>query len=85
MPSRRPISVKVTEPASKTTPYTVYSLGVSASSRPTRLKALVSHTYEGFGRPGDPRLAIDPDVSVPFASADYLFGEDPVLDAALAA
>jgi hypothetical protein len=51
----------------------------------SRLKALVSDAYEGFGRPGDPRLAIDPDVSVPFASADYFSGEDPVLDAALAA
>jgi Peptidase family S41 len=48
------------------------------------LKALVSTTYEGYGRPGDPRLEIEPDVPVDMTAADYFAGQDPVLEAALA-
>ena len=35
--------------------------------------------------PDDTRITIEPDLAVPFSSADYLAGRDPVLDAVLAA
>jgi hypothetical protein len=50
----------------------------------SRLRVLISTTYEGYGRPNDPRLAIDPDRAVALSSTDYFSGRDPVLDAALA-
>lgn len=49
----------------------------------SRMKALVSETYEGYGQAGDPRLTIQPDVAVPLTWQDYEAGRDPVLDAAL--
>ena len=47
------------------------------------LTALVSTTYEGYGTPNDPRLAVEPDVPVDLTSGDYFSGRDPALDAAL--
>ena len=38
-----------------------------------------------FGDPDDPRLTLEPDVTVPYTSADYFAGRDPVLEAALPA
>jgi hypothetical protein len=49
------------------------------------MKVLVSTTYEGYGRPNDPRLAIEPDIPVDLTAAQYFSGRDPVLDTALAA
>jgi hypothetical protein len=49
------------------------------------LTALVSTTYEGYGTPNDPRLAIAPDVPVDLTAPDYFSSRDPVLEAALAA
>jgi hypothetical protein len=48
------------------------------------LRALVSETYEGYGKPGDPRLSMQPTVSAPLSWDDYAAGRDPVLAAALA-
>jgi hypothetical protein len=47
------------------------------------VEALVSSTYEGYGAPGDPRMAIDPDVPVAFSWSDHAAGRDPVLAAAV--
>jgi hypothetical protein len=33
--------------------------------------------------PDDQRITIEPDPSVPYSSADWLAGDDPVLEAAL--
>jgi C-terminal processing protease CtpA/Prc len=49
------------------------------------MKVLISTTYEGYGRPNDPRLAIEPDIPVDLSAADYFSDRDPVLAAALAA
>ena len=57
---------------------------------PVRLDALpvpmqvgVSTRYWQFAEPDDPRLTIEPDVTIPVTAADYFGGEDPALEAAL--
>ena len=47
------------------------------------LRALVA--TGSFGDPDDPRLTLEPDIAVPYTSADYFAGRDPVLEAALSA
>jgi dienelactone hydrolase len=49
------------------------------------LRLLVATIYWQFSSPNDPRTAIDPQVPVALASADFFAGRDPVLSAALAA
>jgi hypothetical protein len=44
----------------------------------------VATSYQQFGRRGDPRLTIRPDVPVALTAADYFAGRDPVLAAVLA-
>jgi hypothetical protein len=44
----------------------------------------VASRYWVKSTPNDPRLAIEPDVAVPYSSADYFDDRDPVLEAALA-
>jgi hypothetical protein len=49
------------------------------------LRALVSERYFGTGGATDTRLAVEPDLAVPFTSSDYFAGRDPVLARALSA
>jgi C-terminal processing protease CtpA/Prc len=51
----------------------------------SRLNVLVASRYFGIGGPDDERLAVGPDLAVPFTAEDYFAGRDPVLEAALAA
>jgi hypothetical protein len=51
----------------------------------SRLNVLVASRYVGVGGPDDERLAVEPDLPVPFTADDYFAGRDPVLEAALAA
>jgi hypothetical protein len=51
----------------------------------SRLKALVSETYEGYGASGDERLSISPDLPVALTWSDYAGGRDRALEAALTA
>jgi len=44
----------------------------------------VSTRYWQRSVPDDPRLSIQPDVTLPVSAADYFAGHDPALDAALA-
>jgi C-terminal processing protease CtpA/Prc len=48
------------------------------------LVALVDSLFFRSPGPGDTRLEIPPDIPVPFTSADYFAGRDPVLERALA-
>jgi hypothetical protein len=48
------------------------------------LVALVDSLFFRSPVPGDTRLEVQPDVAVPFTSADYFAGRDPVLERALA-
>ncbi len=58
-----------------TMPVKVPSLGVAVK---------ISTRYWEKSTPGDPRLAIEPDLPVPLTVEDWLAGRDPVLAAALA-
>ena len=59
--------------------------------RPTRLPygplgpidVYVATRYWVKSTADDPRITIEPDVAVPFSSADWLAGRDPVLEAAI--
>jgi C-terminal processing protease CtpA/Prc len=57
-----------------TMPVEVLSLGVAVK---------ISTRYWEKSTPGDPRLAIEPDLPVPLTVEDWLAGRDPVLAAAL--
>ena len=48
------------------------------------LVALVDSRFNRSPVPGDTRLEVPPDIAVPFTSADYFAGRDPVLERALA-
>ena len=48
------------------------------------LVALVDSRFNPSPVPGDTRLEVRPDIEVPFTSADYFAGRDPVLERALA-
>lgn len=48
------------------------------------LVALVDSRFNPSPVPGDTRLEVPPDIAVPFTSADYFAGRDPVLERALA-
>ena len=48
------------------------------------LVALVDSRFFRSPVPGDTRLEVQPDIAVPFTSADYFAGRDPVLERALA-
>jgi hypothetical protein len=43
----------------------------------------VATRYHVKSTPDDPRITIEPDIPVPFSSADWLAGRDPVLEAAI--
>jgi hypothetical protein len=58
---------------------------VELASLPIPLSVGISTTYWQKSTPDDPRLTIEPDLAVPYRSADYFAGVDAVLDAALAA
>ena len=47
------------------------------------LQVEVADRYEGIGGPGDTRLTVEPDITVPFTAHDYFSGHDPVLERAL--
>ena len=47
------------------------------------LSALIATRYIGIGGPDDLRTSVAPDIEVPFTSADYFAGRDPVLERAL--
>ena len=47
------------------------------------LVALVDSRFNRSPVPGDTRLEVPPDIAVPFTSADYFAGRDPVLERAL--
>jgi hypothetical protein len=47
------------------------------------LVALVDSRFNRSPIPGDTRLEVPPDIAVPFTSADYFAGRDPVLERAL--
>ena len=59
--------------------------------RPTRLPygatgpidVYVATRYWVKSTADDPRITIEPDLAVPFSSADWLAGRDPVLEAAI--
>jgi C-terminal processing protease CtpA/Prc len=48
------------------------------------LVALVDSLFFRSPVPGDTRLQVQPDIAVPFTSAEYFAGRDPVLERALA-
>ena len=56
---------------------------VRLDALPVPMQVGVSTRYWEFADPDDPRLTIEPDVSIPASSADYFAGIDPVLEAAL--
>jgi hypothetical protein len=56
---------------------------VQLDALPVPMQVGVSTRYWEFADPDDPRLTIEPDVSIPASSADYVAGIDPVLEAAL--
>ena len=56
---------------------------VRLNALPVPMQVGVSTRYWEFADPDDPRLTIEPDVSIPARSADYFAGIDPVLEAAL--
>ena len=56
---------------------------VRLDALPVPMQVGVSTRYWEFADPDDPRLTIEPDVSIPARSADYFAGIDPVLEAAL--
>ena len=58
---------------------------VHLDALPVPMRVGVSTRYWQFADPDDPRLTIEPDVSVPVTADDYFAGRDPVLDLALAA
>ena len=47
------------------------------------LVALVDSRFNRSPIPGEIRLEVPPDIAVPFTSADYFAGRDPVLERAL--
>ena len=56
---------------------------VRLDALPVPMQVGVSTRYWEFAEPDDPRLTIEPDVTIPATSADFLAGNDPVLEAAL--
>jgi hypothetical protein len=56
---------------------------VRLDALPVPMQVGVSTRYWEFADPDDPRLTIEPDVSIPATSEDYFAGIDPVLEAAL--
>jgi C-terminal processing protease CtpA/Prc len=49
------------------------------------LDVYIASIYWQKSTPDDPRITIEPDLPVPYSSADYFSDRDPVLDAALGA
>ena len=56
---------------------------VRLDALPVPMQVGVSTRYWEFADPDDPRLTIEPHVSIPATSEDYFAGFDPVLEAAL--
>ena len=56
---------------------------VRLDALPVPMQVGVSTRYWEFAEPDDPRLSIEPDVTIPATAADFLAGNDPVLEAAL--
>jgi len=56
---------------------------VRLDALPVPMQVGVSTRYWEFADPDDPRLTIEPDVSIPARSEDYFGGIDPALEAAL--
>ena len=50
---------------------------------PVPMRAAISIRHWVFSDPDDPRLTIEPDVTVEVSAADYFAGRDPALEAAL--
>jgi len=47
------------------------------------MQVAVSYRHWVFATPDDPRLTIEPEVSIEVTAADYFGGRDPTLEAAL--
>jgi hypothetical protein len=56
---------------------------VDLEALPIPMRAAVSTRYWEFSTPDDPRLTIEPDLTVEVTAADYFAGRDPALEAAL--
>ena len=56
---------------------------VRLDALPVPMQVGVSTRYWEFADPDDPRLAIEPDVSIPASAENYFAGIDPALEAAI--